>query len=361
MRQSISWRSEGDGQDSSDLRQLRANGSLCSVILLCLILTSLLQSSEPNTTSFRQASVFTDKRCSDDDRRRIEQAIPDKPLVPPGKSRKLLIFDLNVGYPGPPARFANGKYPAHVDGSGHISIAHANLAFTLMGRKTSAFETVVTHDPSVFKPGHLEQFDAVCFNNTVGDLFEDPELRQSLKNFVHGGGGLMGIHGATVAFCDFSKGGRDTWPEFGLMLGARGANHRQYHEPIFVKLDDPDHPLNQVFGGKGFEYCTEFFRFHDPYSRDLVRVLLSIDTEKTDLSGRKPERTDNDYALAWVRSYGRGRVFYSTIGHDAYVFWDPTMLQFYLGAIQFALGDLQAPTTPSASLTPATGSQEKLD
>jgi type 1 glutamine amidotransferase len=80
-------------------------------------------------------------------------------------------------------------------------------------------------------------------------------------------------------------------------------------------------------------------------------VLLSIDTEKTDMrqgqSYGKVDRPDNDYALAWVRSHGKGRVFYSTIGHNPYVFWDKRMLEFYLAAIQFALGDLEAPTAPS--------------
>jgi hypothetical protein len=71
-------------------------------------------------------------------------------------------------------------------------------------------------------------------------------------------------------------------------------------------------------------------------------------------------REDNDYALAWVRQYGRGRVFYCTIAHNPYVFWDPKMLQFYLAATQFALGDLPAPTTPSAKLTPAIRAHEKL-
>ena len=80
-------------------------------------------------------------------------------------------------------------------------------------------------------------------------------------------------------------------------------------------------------------------------------MLLSIDTQNTDMhqgqSFGKVDRPDNDYALAWVRSQGKGRVFYSTIGHNPYVFWDKRMLEFYLAAIQFALGDLEAPTTPS--------------
>jgi sugar phosphate isomerase/epimerase len=90
---------------------------------------------------------------------------------------------------------------------------------------------------------------------------------------------------------------------------------------------------------------------------------MSIDTEKTDFQGQPRGncfREDNDYALAWVRRYGRGRVFYSTIAHNPYVFWDPKMLRFYLAAAQFALGDLPAPTIPSAKLTPAIRAQEKL-
>ncbi|MCY3021649.1 MAG: TIM barrel protein, partial [Planctomycetota bacterium] len=135
-------------------------------------------------------------------------------------------------------------------------------------------------------------------------------------------------------------------------------------EHVFIKLDDPDHPLNQAFGGKGFDYRSEFFRVHEPYSRERVRVLFSIDTQKTDMAQGPAYgnlvREDNDYALAWVRQYGRGRVFHCTIAHAPSVFWDPRMLEFYLAAVQFALGDLPAPTVPSGKLTPAIRAQEKL-
>jgi type 1 glutamine amidotransferase/sugar phosphate isomerase/epimerase len=278
------------------------------------------------------------------DRQRIEAAIPKKAFATPRRPRKLLIFDLNVGY------------------GGHGSIPAANTAFTLMGKRTGAFETVVSKDPSAFKPENLKQFDAVFLNNTVGNLFEDSGLRQSLVEFVYGGGGLLGVHGTSVAFTRW-PGAYEDWPEFGIMLGARGANHRDSDEHVFIKLDDPDHPINQRFGGKDFEYRDEFFRVHEPYSRNRVRVLFSIDTDKTVFEGQPRGnciREDNDYALAWVRNYGRGRTFYCTIAHNPYVFWDPKMLEFYLAATQFALGDLDAPTIPSAKLTPAIEAQEKL-
>ncbi|MBE0535116.1 MAG: ThuA domain-containing protein [Phycisphaerae bacterium] len=282
--------------------------------------------------------------ASPDERRLIEEAIPAQALVSPRRRRRLLIFDLNVGY------------------GGHGSIPTANTAFELMGRKTGAFETVISKDPSVFERESLRRFDAVFFNNTVGNLFEDAALRQNLAEFVYGGGGLMGVHGTSVAFTRW-PGAVEDWPEFGIMLGARGASHRESTEHVFVKLDDPGHPVNQPFNGADFEYRDEFFRFHEVYSRQRVRVLMSIDTSKTKWDGSQYGhciRADDDYALAWVRQYGRGRVFYSTIAHNPYVFWDRTMLRFYLAATQFALGDLEAPTIASARLTPAIRAQEKL-
>jgi len=281
----------------------------------------------------------------DAERQKIEAALPTQAPARPTKPRKLLIFDLNVGYPG------------------HRSIHTANLAFTLMGQKTGAFETTVSRDPNIFQRENLRQFDAVFFNNTVGNCFTNADLRQNLVEFVYAGGGLMGVHGTTVGFTKW-PGAVEDFPEFGLMIGARGANHRASDEHVFLKLDEPAHPLLAVFGGNGFDYRDEFFRVGDPYSRNRLRVLMSIDTAKTDLNQGAPrgrlERADNDYALAWVRNYGRGRTFYCTMAHNPYNFWEPRMLQFYLAAAQFVLGDLPAPTIPSAKLTPAIRAQEKL-
>jgi type 1 glutamine amidotransferase len=278
-------------------------------------------------------------------RSKIENAVPTQTLATPARPRKLLIFDLNVGY------------------GGHGSIAYANYAFKLMGEKTGGWATEISRDPHVFKRDNLSRFDAVFFNNTVGNLFEDSELRENLVQFIYRGGGMLGVHGTTVAFTRW-PGAIEDWPEFGVMIGGRGANHKDSDERVAVKLDDPENPIVRCFGGKGFEYRDEFFRVQEPYSRNRLRILLSMDTEKFDPNQGQPRgncfRADNDYALAWTRSYGRGRVFYCTIAHNPYVFWDATLLQFYQAAIQYALGDLPAPSTPSAKLTPAVRSREKL-
>ena len=277
----------------------------------------------------------------------IEKAVPTKAVAAPKKSRKLLIFDINADY------------------GGHGSIPYANIAFTLMGQKTGAFEAVVSHDPQVFQSDSLKQYDAIFFNNNVGNVFSDPQLRQNVTDFVKHGGGLMGVHGTTAAFLNWSgpNTGSDDWPEFGEMIGGRGANHREMDEKIVVKVEEPYHPLLQFFPKEGFEYQDEFFRVSDPYSREKQRVLLSIDNAKSNLhrppyEGTK-ERADEDYALAWVKQYGQGRCFYSTFAHSPKIFWDPVMLKFYLAAVQFVLGDLDASTLPSAYVNDTIRSHEK--
>ncbi|HPX40618.1 MAG TPA: ThuA domain-containing protein, partial [Candidatus Hydrogenedentes bacterium] len=114
---------------------------------------------------------------SDEERARIAEALPEKAPAVPGKPRKLLIFDLNVVYGGHPSRF------------------YANWALQEMGRKTGAFEAVISRDPAVFERESLARFDAVFLNNTVGNQFSDPALRRNLREFVYAGGGLMGVHG----------------------------------------------------------------------------------------------------------------------------------------------------------------------
>lgn len=269
------------------------------------------------------------ERLPEKDRAGVEAAVPAEAQVKPKKPRKLLVLDLNVAYPG------------------HGSIPAANMAIQLWGKKTGAYTTIADNNLDNLKYPKIKEFDAVFLNNTVGQIFPDPEIRKSLMRFIREGGGLAGYHGASHASID--------WTEFGDMLAARSGSHRDFHEKATIKIDDPGSPLTAMFGGKEFEWQDEFFRFTTPpYSRDKIHVLLSFDTEKTDMH-QKPDcdicdRADNDIAVSWIRSYGKGRIFYATIGHLPTFFETPTMAKFFLAGIQFALGDLEADTTPSAKL-----------
>jgi type 1 glutamine amidotransferase len=269
------------------------------------------------------------REVSAEDRAKIEAALPAKALASPRKPRKLLVFDRQGIF--------NGKQYG-----GHASIPHGNLVAQLMGEKTGAFTATQAMDSGAISSANLQQYDAVYPNNTVADDFDTPEMRAALAAFVANGGGIVGNHGTSVASTN--------WTEFGEILGATGASHREPTEKATIVVEDPSHPVVRAFDGKPFEYVDEFYRLAAPYSRDKVRVLLSLDPNATDMmQGRcygQCLRDDNDYPVAWIRQAGKGRVFYTSLGHNPDVFFDPRMLEMFLAGIQYALGDLTADATP---------------
>jgi len=270
------------------------------------------------------ASAGVSQEVTPDEAARIEGALPEQPAVRPEKPRRLLVFTLTKG-------FAHGSIP----------IAAETLV--RMGEQTGAWEAVVSADAAMFAPRSLAGFDAVAFDNTTGTLFEDPELRQSLLDFVAGGGGIVGIHAATDCFYD--------WPEFGELMGGWFDGHPWgANDTVTLEIVEPDHPLNAAFEGRPFTVKDEIYQFKAPYSRESLRVLLRLDVERTDMKKGGIRREDGDFAVSWVRSYGEGRVFYCSLGHRREIFWNPVVLRHYLDGIQFALGDLEADATPSALL-----------
>ena len=276
------------------------------------------------------------RAISPEELKKIEAAVPAKATAKPSAPRKLLVF-------------SRGK------GNVHTAIPYGAKALELMGKKTGAFEAVHSVDPAVFKPDSLKRFDAICFNNSNRmDFFKDPALAKSVIDFVKGGKGVVGIHSATT---NFSARWALEWPEGAEMLGGIFNGH-PWHEKVTIKVDEPDHPLNAAFKGEPFEITDEIYQFTGPYSRKKLRVLLSLDLTRTKVTAghrKRMKRTDNDYAVSWVRKFGAGRVFYCSLGHEHSVFWNPAVLKHYLDGIQFALGDLRADATPSAAAAgPAT-------
>jgi hypothetical protein len=271
------------------------------------------------------------------DRQEIESAIPQKAPARVKKPRKLLVVTLNK---------RDGKIVR-----GHASIPAGSLALELMGRRTGAYEAVFSNDVAMFSPDKLKPFDAICFNNTGGVLTDDPVQRKSLLDFVCNGKGFVGIHAAAATFCQYPR--YDQFPEFGEMLGGfeDGGHPWGPDETSVVKLDDPRSPVNAAFGGKGFSIRGGVFQFRHGYSREKLHVLLSLDITKMDLDPKRrflPERAiDKDFAISWIRMYGKGRVFYCSLGDTAEIFWNPSLLRHFLAGIQFALGDLKADAQPS--------------
>jgi type 1 glutamine amidotransferase len=75
------------------------------------------------------------------------------------------------------------------------------------------------------------------------------------------------------------------------------------------------------------------------FSRDRVHVLLSIDTERSNLAALPGVEKGGDYPQSWERTFGKGRVFYTSLGHRADIWTnDPVFRAHITGGIRWALG-----------------------
>jgi hypothetical protein len=128
----------------------------------------------------------------------------------------------------------------------------------------------------MFRPEKIKQFDALCFSNTVGVLFEDPELKQTLLGFIAGGKGFVGIHDAIATFVQYPK--YDQWPAFGQMVGAtENGGHPWNGEVMTIKVEDPASPLNAR--AREFQIATRLFPLRAYFLRSSAKGW-SIDVER---------------------------------------------------------------------------------
>jgi hypothetical protein len=278
---------------------------------------------------------------SEEDAAKIAAAAPAEASARPAKPRKVLVFT-----EGKRGLIRRGDATTYV---AHASAPHCAEAVAAMGRKTGAYEAVVTDDGAFFEPERLKAFDAVVLANVYLervlfslDAKQHEQLaprRKALLEFVAGGKGIVGIHNATIEALG--------WPEYNRMIGGIHRGHA-WHAPqqVPIDLDDPRHPLTAAFEGKGFIIQDDVYEFAAPYSRDAVRVLLSVYTAKAPKSPTA-YRSDGDYPISWVRSHEKGRVFYTALGHNPATFRNARVLRHILAGIQFALGDLKADATPA--------------
>jgi type 1 glutamine amidotransferase len=269
-----------------------------------------------------------------------------KARVAPKKARTVLIWNT------PPHLMDKDPHKGYC-------IPYGEEALKAIGEASGAFKPVVSDDLAVFAPESLKRFDAIVLNNasgawitpTAADLAKEPlkklgadaqavemALRKSFLDFLSRGGGVVSIHFAIAA--------NRQWPEFAEVFGATFTGH-PWTEQVGVTVEEPNHPLAAAFG-KDFSITDEIYEYGPPYDRSKLRVLMSLDPARTNMGARWINRKDGDFALTWVKPYGKGRVFNTSFGHMSQLYSTPQVLQFYLDAIQFATGDLDAPITPRA-------------
>jgi type 1 glutamine amidotransferase len=231
----------------------------------------------------------------------------------------------------------------------HDSVSHALATIDRLGYESGIYVTYIRTDSQLLTKGKVERhdprtpdlgsninarnldyFDAIFFMGTGENDLSDQQ-KKDLLAFVHDDGkGFVAAHTGDDAFF--------TWPEFGEMVGGYFDNHPwgQFDAPVVV--EDPNFPAMKAFPPR-FTIHDEIYVHKAPFSREKVHVLASLDASKLDFSkAQNLHRTDKDFPVAWTKSYGKGRVFYSTFGHAAETWDDPRVQKMYLEAIKWSMG-----------------------
>jgi uncharacterized protein len=230
----------------------------------------------------------------------------------------------------------------------HDSVSHALAVIERLGYESGAYDTYIRTDSNIVSkhplmtdgkpasggPG-LSSVDAIFFLGHR-DVQLDAQQKADLLSFIRDEGkGFVAAHTATTAF--------ESWPEFGEMLGARYDGHPWGRADGSVINEDPSFPATRHLPAV-FAFTDEFYQAKD-YSRDKLRVLLRLDVSKMPKSA-DVHRPDGDFPLAWAKAYGKGRVFYSALGHAAATWDDPNVYHMYFEALKWSLGLSDADLTP---------------
>jgi type 1 glutamine amidotransferase len=247
----------------------------------------------------------------------------------------------------------------------HASLGPAEKSVTEWG-KVGGFDVTTlegykqdsaTLDLSFLTPDYLAQYDGVMLMTNGNLPLTDPQ-KKMLVDYVKSGKGLIGTHCATLTLYDY--------PDFGEILGGYylrslvPMNQMAQGRIGLLKVEDQNHPATKMLGltwpldeefyefghavwdpGKPTENISQVGRLHTlmPFSRSRVHVLLSLDTERMDLTGLQTITRGGDYPQSWTVNAGRGRTFYTALGHRDDIWTNDQVFRAHVtGGIRWALG-----------------------
>ena len=229
--------------------------------------------------------------------------------------------------------------------------AFAEKILTEIG-KEHGFEVVASKDGAMFEPDKIGQWDAFVFY-TTGDLTKPgmdgrpPISEAGLKAFfdaIESGKGFVGLHSATDTFgVHRGQNGDDRYIK---MIGGHFAGHGA-QQLAKIEIADPKFPGTEGFGSGSFELKDEWYG--QKYLADDLHVILTQNTES--MKGQDYQR--GNYPETWARMQGKGRVFYSSMGHREDV-WENLKFQgLLLGGLGWVTGQVDVDVTPNvAKVTP---------
>jgi type 1 glutamine amidotransferase len=214
----------------------------------------------------------------------------------------------------------------HTEGFRHSSIPIAEATITDLGRRANLFSTTFCRTAAdvatMLTPSGLAGIDAIVFANTTGSL----PIRDlpAVLNWIADGHGFAGMHSASDTYHDA--------PAYIDMLGNEFRTHGD-QAAVDAIVETPSHPASSPLGQR-FHVFDEIYKF-TASNRGTVTMLLSLDRHPLD--GLPEAGQPGDLPLAWAKDYGRGRVFYTALGHREDVWQNALYQQHILGGIRWVL------------------------
>ena len=212
-----------------------------------------------------------------------------------------------------------------------------------------------TEDPAALTAGNLARYDVLFFDNSTlriatekpGDSASramvrwptagvanpiTPAQQEAIASFVRGGKGLVAVHSGIDAFYG--------WAAYRDIVGGGLFQSHPFTREATVIVEDPRNPAVSHFGPRVAFKEEYYYLDRDP--RPVSHVLLSLDLISVG------DTTRTDHPLAFIRRYGKGRVYVNVLGHFAETWMRDDFLTSILQGIRIAAGTLPADFSAAA-------------
>jgi glucose/arabinose dehydrogenase/cytochrome c551/c552/type 1 glutamine amidotransferase len=204
----------------------------------------------------------------------------------------------------------------------HASIPAGIKAVQKLGQE-NGFDVDTTENADRFTEDSLQQYAAVIFLNTTGDVLNNYQ-EADFERYIQAGGGFVGIHAATDTEYD--------WGWYGRLVGAYFDNHPPGVHKATLTVKDKSFAATKELPEK-WEHTDEWYNFKN--LNKSTHVLITVD-EKTYQGG-----TMGDHPISWYHDFDGGRAFYTELGHTDESYTEAAYLKHILGGIQYAIGNNQ--------------------
>ncbi|HKQ86990.1 MAG TPA: ThuA domain-containing protein, partial [Candidatus Acidoferrales bacterium] len=252
--------------------------------------------------------------------RHYDTIAPDLPAAL--KDPAILVFSKTNGY-------------RHSD-----AIPSANATIASLAAK-NGWSVFFTENGAVFNREDLSRFRATIWNNTSGDVLNEQQ-KDAFRGYIENGGGFVGIHGAGG---DFSYAWR--W-YVETLVGAQFIGHTLMPQfpTATIHIENQDDPATTTLP-KEWVRSDEWYSFKKSPRAPGTTMLATLDeTTYRPRMATKNIRMGADHPIIWKHCVGKGRAFYSAIGHAASAYQEPNYVAVLQGAIAWAAG-LEGRGSPS--------------